>query len=410
MKKGRDFESHPMNITRLIRLAKGLIEIPTVNPPGENYEKMADFLERECRGIGLSVKRHVTPEKILRKYGIRSGSRRISVVADWDVGAKKTFHVNSHYDVVPATDKWDTDPFRAVVRGNRIYGRGSEDMKGNIVSVLAAVEALKKSGARPGMNIQLSFTPDEETGGRTGLGYLVRENLVKADYAMSEGYPGNHVSVGNKGVLWAEVLVRGKSCHASAPHKGVNAFEKMTALAVKLEKLKKRVIARKTRYQMRDDVSRHATFVMGGVLEGGVKVNVVPGEAKFSIDRRLIPEESAAEAKKEIESVIRRFNKIHKDSKAIIKYFSMEEPAMTRYDAKFFKVVSDSIKAATGKKAEFRVMSGATDMRYFMWKGVPSLGYSASGGEKWHGDNEYVRVDSLVSTARVFELVMRNLE
>ncbi|MFA4992248.1 MAG: M20/M25/M40 family metallo-hydrolase, partial [Candidatus Omnitrophota bacterium] len=75
-----------------------------------------------------------------------------------------------------------------------------------------------------------------------------------------------------------------------------------------------------------------------------------------------------------------------------------------------FKVVSDSIKAATGKKAEFRVMSGATDMRYFMWKGVPSLGYSASGGEKWHGDNEYVRVDSLVSTARVFELVMRNLE
>jgi len=392
-----------------INLLSRLIEIPTVNPPGENYEEMVSFLEAECKLLGLSVKKYVTPDRVLDRYGVKAGSRRISLVADFNVGVKKVFHINSHYDVVPATDKWATDPFKAVVRGNRIYGRGSEDMKGNIAGVLFALKALKVCGIRPKINIQLSFTPDEETGGRTGLGYLAEKGLVKADYAMSEGYSGNYISMGNKGVLWAEIEVIGCSAHGSTPHKGVNSFERMNLLVNELMKLENRISKRKTRYCIRDAASRSPTLMMGGMVQAGVKANVVPGNTRFSIDRRLIPEENINKAKEEIGTIIGKFNKKYRDSRVKIRFSSQEKPAISRKDVVFFKIVADSVEKVTGRRARFSVMPGATDMRYFMWKGVPSLGYSASGGEKWHSDNEFVRIDSLVDTSRIFALIMSRL-
>ncbi len=392
-----------------VSLVSKMIAIPTVNPPGENYERMADFLEKRCKELDLKTRKYITPKTVLDKNGIKGGSKRISLVADWLTGAKKTLHIASHYDVVPATDKWKTDPFTAVIKGNRIYGRGSEDMKGNIACILFALAAIRGCGIRPNVNLQLSFTPDEEIGGDTGIGYLIEKNLVKADYAMSEGYSQDYVSVGNKGVLWAEVSVKGKASHASVPHKGVNSFERMIELAFELQKLKKRIFRRKTRYDMRDSISKHSTFVMGGLLEGGVKVNVVPGLARFSIDRRLIPEEDVIVAKKEIGRIIKRFNKKYRDSTVSVKFKTQGNPSISKKDRIFFKTVSDSIKLVIGKKARFCVIPGATDMRYFMWKGIPALGYSARGGENWHSDNEFVYIDSLIDTAKVYTLIITNL-
>lgn len=397
------------NKKSVISLVSRMIEIPTVNPPGENYEKIVSFLEKECRVLGLKTKRHLTPQAVLNKHGIKNGSKRINLVADWKTGSKKTLHIASHYDVVPATEGWRTDPFKAVVKGNRIYGRGSEDMKGNIACLLFALEAIKELGLEPKIDLQLSFAPDEEIGGMTGLGYLVEKGLVKADYAMSEGGCEDCISIGNKGVLWAEVVVKGKAAHASMPHKGVNAFERMVKLAIEFSRLNKKISKRRTKYEMRDRVSKTPSFVMGGLLEGGVKVNVVPGMAKFSIDRRLIPEEDPELVKKEIEQVIKIFNRKHRDSTVHVKFFSDGISSVSKKDDGFFKVVADAIKTVTGKRAKFNMMPGATDIRYFMRKGIPSIGYSAKGGESWHSDNEFVYIDSLVDTAKVYALVISSL-
>ena len=399
-----------INKTDVISLVSDLIRIPTVNPPGKNYEEMVSFLEKRCRKLGLKTKKYLTPKTLLNRFGISGGSKRISLVADLVTGAKKTLHINSHYDVVPPTDKWNTDPFKPFIKGNRVYGRGSEDMKGNIASVLFSLQAMKECGIKPKINLELSFTPDEETGGRTGLGYLVQKNLVKADYAMSEGHSEDYISMGNKGVLWAEVTVKGKASHASIPHRGVNSFERMAELVSLLKALKKKISKRRTRFNMRDAISKSPTFVMGGLLEGGIKVNIVPGIARFSIDRRLIPEEDIGLAKKEIRHIIERFNKRYKDSKVSIDFASEVAPSISRKDDRFFKTVSDSVKLVIGRKAKFGLIPGATDMRYFMWKGVPSLGYSARGGESWHSDNEFVYIDSLIDTAKVYALVMSELE
>ncbi|NQV03925.1 MAG: M20 family metallopeptidase [Candidatus Omnitrophica bacterium] len=398
-----------INKSDLVSLVSQLVEIPTVNPPGEHYEKMVGFLEKRCKRIGLKTKRFLTPRSVLEKSGVKNGSKRISLVADWKTSSKKTLHMASHYDVVPATDKWRTPPFKAIVRGNRIYGRGSEDMKGNIACVLSALESMKKCGVRPKVNLQVSFTPDEEIGGATGLGYLIKKNLVKADYAITEGHSGFYVSMGNKGVLWAEVMVEGKASHASLPHKGINAFERAAELVMEFKKLKKKLSRRKTSYHMIDDVSRSPSFVMGGLVEGGAKPNILPGRVLFSIDRRLIPEEDAFHAAKEIKGVIKRFNARYKDSKVHVKFITKQNPSISLRDEEFFRATSESIRSVIGKKATFTIMSGATDIRYFMRRGVPSLGYGAKGGESWHSDDEFVYIDSLVDTVKVYVLLMSGL-
>ncbi|MBU1853584.1 MAG: M20 family metallopeptidase, partial [Candidatus Omnitrophica bacterium] len=397
--KEKLFKYLESNKKDVVALLSKLIAIPTINPPGENYEEMVSFLERQCRALDLNIRKYVTPKRMLDKFGVMGGSKRISLVADWPTRDRHTLHINSHYDVVPATDKWKTHPFKAVIKGGRLYGRGAEDMKGNISCLLFGLKAMRGCGITPKVNLEFSFTPDEETGGRTGLGYLVHRNLVKADYAMSEGYAQDYVSIGNKGVLWAEVTVEGSASHASMPHRGVNAFERMVELVNEMEKLKKNISGRKTRYDMRDTVSRGSTFVMGGLLKGGIKVNVVPGVAKFSIDRRLIPEEDVGAAKKEIESLINRFNRTYRDSKVHVKFMAEEAPSISKKDKGFLRLVSDAIKMSTGRSAKFCIMPGATDMRYFMRKGVPCVGYSAKGGESWHSDNEFVYIDSLIDTA-----------
>lgn len=386
---------------RIVDLTGRLIRIPTVNPPGKNYEKIVALLERECRAIGLRTATHSVPKSYLARSGVRGGSRRINLIAGWNTGSKKTVHVAGHYDVVPATGSWRTDPFIPVVKNGRIYGRGAEDMKGTIASTIFGVKALLACGFKPKVNIQLSFSPDEEIGGRTGFGWLVRNNLIKADYAVSEGYSDGWISCGNKGVVWFDVEVLGRFAHASSPWRGINSFEKMTKVADALFDLKQRTERRKTKFLTRYAEDRNATFVMGGELRGGGKVNMVPGRSAFSIDRRLLPEESLDGAVREIRNVIKDLMKKDKDLRVNLKIRTAAGAETSDVKSELFKAFKKSIKAVRGVRAREALLSGATDLRYLMHKKVPCLGYSARGGEKWHSDNEFVYIKSLIETSQI---------
>ncbi len=393
----------------IVEFTKELISVPTVNPPGDNYEKIVDILEDECRRLGFKVRRHVPPRSMLKQLGIDGGSERISLVADWDTGSKKTLHMNGHYDVVPPTSNWTFDPFKPVLKDGRIYGRGSEDMKGDIAAMIFSLKALKECPSNPHVNIQLSFTPDEEIGGESGLGYLVERGLVRGDYALGEGYSRNFVSHGNKGVLWLEVTIVGKSSHASRPDKGINAFEKMLKVAKELEKLKLRIEKRVTMYDIKSHREKSPTLVLGGVMKGGSKINIVPDIATFSIDRRIIPEESVKSARDEILRVIDRLKKEDKEIKIRIKEFASCEPVVVDKEKELCRAAVRSIKKVSGKSAKLAVMPGVTDLRFFIERGVESIGYSAYGGECWHGDDEFVYVDSLVETAKVYAQMIMSL-
>ena len=404
------FDYIEKNRGKLIKLTKKLVSIPTVNPPGLNYEKMADLLESYCKDLGLKTKRVFVPLPELKRYGVKGGSRRVNLIANWGVGAKKTLHINSHYDVVPASSTWRTGPFKAVVKNGRIYGRGTEDMKASIAAILLAIEALKRNNIEPACNIELSFTPDEETGGRTGFGYLVKRSIIKPDYAISEGYNNDFISYGNKGLVWLKIDVMGKACHSSEPHKGINAFEKMIDIANGLMKLKNKISARKTNYKVKHSENRISTMVLGGEISGGVKANIVSDSCTFMIDRRFLPEENLNGVKQEIVNTIKNLEKKDKDLKVKVSVMGEEDSVVSDESNVLFKRFKESIKRVLGIPAKCALMAGATDIRFLIRKGIPCLGYSVDGGHTAHSDNEFVYIKSLVDTTKIFADIMINLK
>jgi len=394
----------------LIRLTRELVAIPTVNPPGVHYEEIVALIEDYCRRLGLKTSRYIVPAGLLKKYNIKGGSKRINLIACWDARAKRKLHINGHYDVVPAGAAWATDPFRAVIKNNKIYGRGTEDMKSNISAVLFAIKALKQCGMRPGCNIELSFTPDEETGGRTGFGYLVDKGIVSPDYAISEGYNDGYISYGNKGLVWFKIDVIGRACHSSEPYKGVNAFEKMMDIAHALERLNERISARKTRYKVKDFRNRYSTMVLGGRVAGGSKANIVCDSCSFMIDRRFLPEENLDDVKDEITGAINVLAKKDKELKFKITVLSEEDSVVSGEKNALFKEFKSSVRRVLQKPARCAVMAGATDIRSLIRKGVPCLGYSVDGAHTAHCDNEFVYIKSLVDTAKIFADIIYNLK
>ncbi len=394
----------------ILKLTKDLVSIPTVNPPGQNYEKIVHFLQKKLNAIGLKTRIIETPKSLcVSKQSAGVYSKRLNLIADFDFGKKKTIHINGHYDVVPPGPGFKS-PFIPQIRNNKLFGRGTEDMKATIAASIYAVEAIIKSGLRPNYNIQFSFTPDEEIGGQTGFGYLVEKGLIKADYAIGEGYTGNFVSIGNKGLLWMEIALYGKNTHGSTPYKGINAFEKLIRVSNDLIDLKDKLRNRKTKFPMKDLRDVSATMTLGGILRGATKANVVPDHASFSIDRRILPEESLQQAKKEILDILKQAKRKDKEFRYNYRFICEGRPNAISVNSPLCKAVSKAIKSVYHKEAKLGITPVITDMRFLMDKGVDAIGYSVDGDGSWHSDGEHIQITSLLNTAKVYAMTVMELE
>ena len=257
------------NAPVLLGRLKRLVSFPTINPPGADYDEVTGYLARELNRIGLSAKRYTIPDKLLRKSlpADQHGFPRYNVIGKLKApGAKKTIHFNAHYDVVPVSGTWrHGSPFSGAVEKGLIYGRGTADMKGSIASLITALDALVKTGSKPLMNVEVSFTADEETDSFLGSRWVVDEAPINPDFAIvMEGAEGDKVCCGHNGTLWLEVVVHGRAAHGSTPEKGVNALEKMSALVLELESYKRK-IARRT-FVTPEGKTMRPTINVGGVF------------------------------------------------------------------------------------------------------------------------------------------------
>lgn len=299
-------DHHAADLTGLVRR---IVNFPTVNPPGVDYEGVTALLTRELRALGLQARRLPISTALMRKHlpPEQRGFPRYNVLGRLAVrGAKKTIHFNAHYDVVPVSGQWKHgSPFSGKVDGGWIYGRGTADMKGSHASLLMALRALRATGTAPKLNVEVSFTADEETDSALGAGWLVEHAPIRPDYAIvMEGGEAGHVCCGHNGVVWLEVTVHGRAAHGSTPGAGVNALEKMSALVLLLGDYSRR-LSRRT-FTTPEGKVMHPTLNLGGVFgagEGG-KINTVPSLARFSIDRRVIAIETVAAAERETRAVL----------------------------------------------------------------------------------------------------------
>ena len=395
----------------MVEVAARFCSIATVNPPGSHYEECVEFLADKLRGLGLATRAVRVPKAVQEE--VLPGSAdypRLSVVARWDAGAKRTLHFTGHYDVVPATSGWKTDPFTPVVTRGRLVARGADDMKCSITAAIFAVQAMMDAGVRPAWNVELSCTPDEETGGELGLGYLVKTRQIRPDAAvLCEGGCGDHIGYAHKGVLWLEVTVLGKASHACVPHEGINALEKACGLIEQLKTLDTVYARRKTAFRTEKAIHKRPTLMIGGISGGGGKVNTVPDRFTFTIDRRLSPAEGLRDARAEITAVIKGAMRRDRKLKVRVKTLLHVPPGWTDLGCELAKVAAAAFRAVRGKRPTFRMTPGFTDMHWLTQDaGVPTVMYGTT-GEGAHGDGEYTRIASMIDAARIYAEIATRL-
>jgi len=270
------------------------------------------------------------------------------------------------------------------------------------------VQALRQAGVAPPWNVELSFTPDEETGGYAGLGWLVRSGQIKPDAAvLCEGGTAQRIGYAHRGVLWADVTVIGTPGHASDPTNGVNALEKAIPVIQRFKTLEKVYATRRTRFNIKQ---KHPTLMIGGVCGGAVggKTNTIPDRFHFTIDRRLNPEDRLADVKAELLAIVRQAQRRDRELKVKVDWPLYVPPGWTCPDEPIAALALSVSKLLTGKPAQFGMTAGFTDMHFLTDDGgVPAIGYGAE-GHGAHSNFEYVTLAELFGTARFYaEMMLR---
>ena len=401
--------------SELIGTLQQLVRIPTVNPPGENYDAITSRLVRELTAAGLKTTRFRIARERLRRTlpPDQHAYPRFNVLGKLTArGARKTIHFNAHYDVVPVSGDWrHGNPFSGTVDRGWIYGRGTSDMKGSMASLLLALRALRATRTTPKMNIEVSFTADEETDSELGTGWLVRHAPIHPDYAIvMEGGERGTVCCGHNGVVWLEVTVHGRAAHGSQPELGVNALEKMSALVVALDGYKQ-VLARRV-FVTPEGRSMRPTINVGGVFASGPggKINTVPAEARFSIDRRVLAIEDHAAAEREVRAYLAAAARKIPGCRITVAKVSENFSCFSPPTHPFFTAMAASVTKVRRAKTAFNVSTGFNDMHFFAHhRKIPTIGYGP-GGDDYHAVNERASVSDLVKTAKIYADLLTTFE
>lgn len=337
----------------------------------------------------------------LEQHGVKSElvyaeeGRKVNLWATIGPTDVPGYVLSGHVDTVPVDGQdWATDPFKLTRVGDRLYGRGTCDMKGFDACVLAMVpEMVAADLKRP---IHIAFTHDEESGMlgvKTLMSEVDRLAPVKPVVCFVGEPTSMQVIVAHKGKSVYHATVRGKPGHSSLAPKGVNAIDYAADLIVKIRDMERRFEAEGP-FDPLYDIAHSTAHT--GTVKGGTALNIVPERCEFIFEFRLLPGLDIAPYDAELRAYIRdeleprmqaidpatgidlvRVNELHGFDTAVD-----SEPALL---AKRLAERNDHGKVAYGTEAGFFVVAGK----------IPSVVIGPGSIEQAHGADEYVEIAQL---------------
>lgn len=397
----------------LVALTRDLIQIPTVNPPGNDYATCCDYLARRLQAAGFET-------SLLRAEGAPADSQkypRVNIVARRDSGRPgPCIHFNSHIDVVDPGAGWTVDPFAAEVRDGRVYGRGACDMKGGLAASIVAVEALLRAVPDLPGAIEISGTADEETGGFGGVAWLAEQGHFspqRVDHVIiPEPLNKDCVCLGHRGVWWGEVTVRGHIAHGSMPFLGVSAIRGAAAFLTKIEsELLPRLNQRRTAMPVIPEAARQSTLNINAVHGGADPIEdptafpaaLVADACTVVLDRRYLIEEDAAQVRAEIEDLLRAVAKERPDFDYALRELWSVPPTMTDPKSPLVTALSDAVDQVLATPARHVASPGTYDQKHIAR--IANLhncvAYGPGELELAHQPDEFIEIDDMVASAKV---------
>lgn len=397
----------------LIALTQDLIRIPTLNPPGEFYRDICEFLDRRLSARGFQT-------ELIRAYGTPGDCDkypRWNIVARYDAGPGDCVHFNSHIDVVEVGHGWTQDPFGGALIDGRIYGRGACDMKGGLAASIIAVEAFLDTCKGFSGSIEISGTADEESGGYGGVAYLAEKGYFDPKRVqhviIPEPLNKDRVCLGHRGGWWAEIETFGEIAHGSMPFLGDCAVRHMGAVLSRFESdLFPAMAARHTDMPVVPEGARSSTMninsIHGGQAEQdkdftGLPAHCVPDSCRIVIDRRFLAEEALDDVRGEVREILEGLKLTRDKFDYALKELNHVLPSMTDRNAPIAQIVAAQIKAVMGRDAEFVASPGTYDQKHIdrIGKLKNCVAYGPGILELAHKPDEYVGVDDMLDSAEV---------
>ena len=383
-----------MNSSLELDFLSRIVAVDTDATTKTGYVECSDLIREEAEKLGLRT----------RTYDSRDLSDdkkpRPNIAVDLDVGADETILLAAHYDVVPAGNGWKHSPFQMEVVGDHAYGRGTSDDKGAIAAALSAMGDLTQTKNK--VNISFLISPDEEVGGRLGLGYLVNEVGVRGDAAVILDAGSEAISIGASGVVWGKVVVKGRQGHAGYPYRAINAISESLPLLERLAKYSR--VREKVRSRIPAPPGSPHRFIYGRfsltMLKAGEKENIIPGLCEARFDLRVNPDEDINKAKRHFRTY---FSKLVREQKvkASLEFTATNPNYFTDPNESIVKKLLHAVEATSGKLLPVAGELGGNDGHYFARSGIPVVCYGPMrSGCRFHGVDEFVRIKDLVLTKR----------
>jgi succinyl-diaminopimelate desuccinylase len=408
------FKTIDANRDQLIETTGDLLKIPTFNPPGDNYLEICEHIETRLQPSGFETIK-------LRAEGALGDSDKYP---RWNVIARHEgaltgpcVHFNAHTDIVALGEGWTKDPFGGDVEADRIYGRGSCDMKGGLAAAIIAAEAFISTVPNYAGSIEISGTADEETGGFGGVAWLAEKGYFNPDRVdhviIPEPLNKDRICLGHRGVWWAEIETRGRIAHGSMPYLGDCAVRHMGAVIAEMEAtLFPALGMRETAMPVVPAGSRQSTMninsIHGGLGEPeegytGYPSALVPDRCVITIDRRYLIEEEPVQVKAEIEALMQRVKAERPGFEYEVRDLFEVHPVMIAEDMPVAATLSAAIQEVMGQKAEFVVSPGTYDQKHIDRIGrlKNCVAYGPGILELAHQPDEWIGITDMLDSAKV---------
>jgi succinyl-diaminopimelate desuccinylase len=386
---------------KLVDFLAQFVRIATPNPPGDTHQA-AEFLLAELAAQGVAAE-------------LRSARREWpNLVASFS-GSAPGPHLllNGHIDVFPAGPRaaWSRDPWSGAIADGKVHGRGRVDMKCGTAASVWTYIYLHRLQARLGGRLTLTCVSDEETGGTWGAKWLIDTfpDAFLADCVLN-GEPSTPgmLRFGEKGTLRIAFAVTTPGAHGAYTHASKNAIKLASDLIQDLHRLEQLPIAQPVEMQQLLSASQSAMdralgegagailnryTVSVGVIHGGIKVNMLPGECRLEVDFRLPVASTHAGLMTEIAAICARYPEVEMQPL----WTHSAEPTASEPRHRMVQILRTTVHSLTGTEPVASVGLGATDMKHWRSRGVPAYVYGCrptnmAKPDEWVAIEEYLHI------------------
>jgi len=373
------FEIDESFITRTLqRLVRIDSRNPNMTEDGPGEVEIGEYIAEILDDWGLRVRTHHLAEKRVNVVGVLPGK-----------GHGPSLLLNGHMDTVGVEDM--QAPFSGEIRDGRLYGRGSQDMKGSLAAMLGAVKAVVEGGLQLQGDLIFAAVADEEdrsAGTRDLVGHY------RADAAIVTEPTEMAVVHAHRGMIWYQVNTYGKAAHGSRFQEGVDAITRMGKFLAELAELEAAIVHRPA-HPLVGPPSLHASLI-----QGGTDICTYAAHCEAKIDRRTVPGEKEEEVTAELQAIIDDLVGEDDSFRGTVKPI-MERPALeTPADVPIIRALQEAFRGELDREPDMRGAAYWSDAALLADAGMDAV-LLGPVGEGMHGPEEWVSLASVHELARV---------